>query len=88
MSRRKGMLRGGFAGVHDEKHTAFAGAGLLIEACRQVDIGERAEKVSPRKHSAKCLSAGQMVECFVVGSVLGMECLEDMERLRLAILPT
>lgn len=80
--RRKSMLHLDFAGGLDGSYTAFAGAGLLIEAYRQGGIGERAERVLPRKRSSKGLTPGQMVECFVVGSALGMDCLEDMERLR------
>jgi len=38
--------------------------------------------VLPQKRSPKGLTPGQLVECVVVGSALGMECLEDIERLR------
>ena len=34
------------------------------------------------KRSSKGLTSGQMLECFVLLSTLGGECLEDMERLR------
>jgi hypothetical protein len=34
------------------------------------------------KKTSKGLTSGQMVECFVLLSTLGGECLEDMERLR------
>lgn len=80
--RRKSMLGLDFAGGLDAAQTAFAGAGLLVEAYRQAGVGERAERVLPPKRSPKGVTPGQMVECFVVGSALGMECLEDMERLR------
>ena len=80
--RRKSMLPIDFAGGLAAAHTAFAGAGLLIETYRQAGIGDQAERVLPPKRSPKGLTPGQMVECFVVGSALGMECLEDMERLR------
>lgn len=81
-TRRKSMLPLDFAGGLDAAQTAFAGAGLLMETYRQAGIGERAERVLPPKGSPKGLTQGQMVECFVVGSAVGMECLEDMERLR------
>ena len=80
--RRKSKLSIGLAGGLTSVHTAFAGASLLIETYRQAGIGDQAERVLPQKRSPKGLTPGQMVECVVVGSALGMECLEDIERLR------
>jgi len=80
--RRVSKLSIGLAGGLTTVHTAFAGASLLIEAYRQAGIGEQADRVLPQKRSPKGLTPGQMVECVVVGSALGIECLEDMERLR------
>lgn len=80
--RRKSKLPLGLAGGLSGVHTAFAGASLLVETYRQAGIGEQAERVLPPKRSPKGLTPGQLVECLVVGSALGMECLEDIERLR------
>ncbi len=41
-----------------------------------------AEKILPPKKSDKGLTQGQMVESFVLLSVMGGECVEDMEQLR------
>lgn len=80
--RRKSKLPLGLVGGLAPVHTAFAGASLLVETYRQAGIGEQAERVLPPKRSSKGLTPGQMVECLVVGSALGQECLEDIERLR------
>lgn len=40
------------------------------------------ERALPGKRSRKGLRQGQMVECFVLLSALGGDCIEDMERLR------
>ena len=62
--------------------TPWAGVAPMIEAMRQIEVTDRADKVLPSKRSFKGLTSGQMLECFVLLSTLGGECLEDMERLR------
>lgn len=62
--------------------TPWAGVGPLIEAMRKTEVTSKADKVLPLKKSSKGLTSGQMVECFVLLTTLGGECLEDMERLR------
>lgn len=80
--RRKSKLGIEYAGGLQEKSTAFAGAGLLVELIRQSHISDAAEQVLPKKRSTQGLKQWQMVESFVLLSALGGECVEDMERLR------
>jgi hypothetical protein len=82
MSRRRSLLGVEYVGGLKEESTAFAGVGLLVEVYRQAGVGAVAERALPRKRSPKGLKQEQMVECFVLLSALGGECLEDMERLR------
>jgi hypothetical protein len=49
---------------------------------RKTEVTSKADKVLPLKRSSKGLTSGQMLECFVLLTTLGGECLEDMERLR------
>jgi hypothetical protein len=65
-----------------EVHTAWAGVTLLVDLFRKLEMDRIANKVLPVKKSSKGLTAGQMVESFVLMSALGGECLEDMKRLR------
>jgi len=62
--------------------TPWAGVAPLVEAMRKIEVSSKADKVLPLKKSPKGLTSGQMLECFVLLSALGGECLEDMERLR------
>lgn len=62
--------------------TPWAGVGVLIEAMRQTEVPDKADKVLALKRSRKGLSSGQMVESFILLSTLGGDCIEDMERLR------
>ncbi len=63
----------------EEASTPYAGVSLLIELMRRCGV----EAVSNRVLGAKKgLSAGQLVECFVVLAALGGECLEDFALLR------
>ncbi|MFC1999847.1 IS1380 family transposase [Chloroflexota bacterium] len=62
--------------------TPWAGVGVLVEAMRQTEVRSKADKVLPLKRSRKGLSSGEMLECFVLLSTLGGDCVEDMERLR------
>jgi hypothetical protein len=83
MGRERSLLGiDGYVGGLKEESTAFGGAGLLIELYRQAGIGQEADRSLPQKRSARGLRPGQMVESFVLLSVLGGECIEDMERLR------
>ncbi len=70
------------AGGLEVRMTPWAGVAPLIEAMRQIEVPNKADKVLPSKRSSKGLTSGQMLECFVLLSTLGGECLEDMEHLR------
>jgi len=82
MSRRRSKLGIEYAGGLEEKSTAFAGAGLLVELYRQSGASTTAEQVLPKKRSTQGLRQWEMVESFVLLSALGGECVDDMERLR------
>ena len=56
-----------------ETSTAWAGASLLVDLFRQLELGEAADRVLPAKKSSKGLRPGQMVESFVLLSALGGE---------------
>jgi len=59
------------------------GSGVAIDRTG-VGVWSRgdAERVLPSKKRSKGLTQGQMVECFVLLSALGGECIDDIERLR------
>lgn len=80
--RKKSRLALSIAGGLEAPITPWAGVAPLIETMRQTEVTGKAEKVLPLKKSSKGLTSGQMLECFVLLSALGGECLEDMERLR------
>ncbi len=82
MSRRRSKLGIEYAGGLQEKSTAYAGAGLLVELYRQSGASTMAEQVLPKKRSPRGLRQQEMVESFVLLSALGGECVDDMERLR------
>lgn len=65
-----------------ETSTPWAGASLLVDLFRRLEMGEAADRVLPAKKSSKGLKHGQMVESFVLLSALGGECVDDMKRLR------
>jgi len=65
-----------------EISTPWAGASLLIDLFRHLEMNEVADKVLPAKRSSKGLRHGQMVESFMLLSALGGECIDDMKRLR------
>jgi len=65
-----------------ETATPWAGASLLVDLFRRLELGEAADGVLPAKRSRKGLGHGQMVESFVLLSALGGECIDDMRRLR------
>ena len=81
---RKPSDRLGFKIVGDLEETAtpWAGASLLFDLFRHLELGEVADSVLPAKRSNKGLRHGQMVESFVLLSALGGECIDDMRRLR------
>ena len=62
--------------------TPWAGVGVLIEAMRQTEVTSKADKVLPLKRSSEGLTSGQMLECLVLLSTLGGDCVEDLGRLR------
>jgi hypothetical protein len=80
--KKKSALGLALTGGLEVKATPWAGVAPLVEEMRQVRMTEKAHKVLPPKKSSKGLTSGQMVECFVLLSTLGGDCLEDMERLR------
>ena len=80
--KKKSALGLGMMGGLEVTMTPWAGVGVLIEAMRQTEVSSKADKVLPLKRSSKGLASGQMLECFVLLSTLGGDCLEDMERLR------
>ena len=54
--------------------TPWAGVAPLIEAMRQLEVTDKADKVLPSKRSSKGLTSGQMLECFGLLFTLGGEC--------------
>jgi len=82
MSRRRSKLGIEYAGGLEEKSTAFAGAGLLVELYRQSGTSDAVEQALPKKRSRQGLRQCEMVESFVLLSALGGECVDDIERLR------
>jgi hypothetical protein len=71
-------VTGGLAGTM----TAWAGLSPLVMLERKCGLVELGNKVLPRKTSTSGLRSGQVMESFVLLSVMGGECYEDMERLR------
>ena len=65
-----------------ETTTPWAGASLLVDLYRKLELEQLGNQVLPAKKSAKGLQPGQMVESFALLSALGGECVEDMQRLR------
>lgn len=82
MKQPTGLLNIGIAGGLKEVSTAWAGASVLIELFRKLELDQIASLVLPTKKTAKGLKAGQMVESFILLSALGGECVDDMKRLR------
>lgn len=80
--KKKSALGLAMTGGLEVVMTPWAGVGLLVEAMRKIEVSNKADKVLPSKRSSKGLTPGQMVECFVLLSTLGGDCVEDMERLR------
>jgi hypothetical protein len=80
--KKKSALGLAMTGGLEVVMTPWAGVVPLIEAMRKTEVTSKADKVLPLKRSSKGLTSGQMLECFVLLSTLGGECLEDMERLR------
>jgi len=65
-----------------EISTPWAGASLLVDLFRKLEMDRIANAVLPPKKSSKGLNQGQMVESFVLLSSLGGECIDDMQHLR------
>ncbi len=66
----------------EEVVTPWAGGSVLVEAYRGHGVGDAVDRALPRKRTAKGLTQAQMAESFVLLSVLGGDCIEDVERLR------
>jgi hypothetical protein len=82
MKKTSALAKLKIVGGLEEVHTAWAGVTLLVDLFRKLELDQVANKVLPAKKSSKGLTAGQMVESFILLSVLGGECLDDMKRLR------
>ena len=82
MKQPTGLLNIGIAGGLKEVSTGWAGASLLMELFRKLELDQIASLVLPTKKTTKGLKAGQMVESFILLSALGGECVDDMKRLR------
>jgi hypothetical protein len=80
--KKKSALALAMTGGLEVAMTPWAGVAPLVEAMRKIGVSSKADKVLALKKSSKGLTSGQMLECFVLLSALGGECLEDMERLR------
>lgn len=65
-----------------EVSTPWAGAALLVDLFRKLELGRAADRVLSAKKSSKGLRPGQTVESFVLLSALGGEHVEDMEHIR------
>jgi hypothetical protein len=70
MKQPTGLLNIGIAGGLKEVSTAWAGASVLIELFRKLELDQIASLVLPTKKTAKGLKAGQMVESFILLSAL------------------
>jgi len=66
----------------EEVSTPWAGASLLVDLYRKLELEQLANKVLPAKKTAKGLTAGQTVESFILLSALGGENNADMQHLR------
>jgi hypothetical protein len=82
MKQTKNLLGVKIVGGLKETSTPWAGASLLIDLFRHLGMDGATNKVLPAKGSSKGLRPGQMVECFVLLSALGGDCIDDMKRLR------
>jgi len=82
MEKYQGSLGVAVTGGLEEVVTPWAGVGLLVETYRRSGVAEAARQALPRKRSSKGLTQEQMVECVIVLSALGGDCVEDMQRLR------
>lgn len=82
MKQQKDLLGVKIVGGLRETSTPWAGASLLVDLFRHLNMGEAVDKVLPAKGSSKGLKHGQMVESFVLLSALGGDCIDDMKRLR------
>lgn len=82
MKQPKDLLGVKIVGGLKETSTPWAGASLLIDLFRHLEMDGADNKLFPTKGSSKGLRHGQMVESFVLLSALGGDCIDDMKRLR------
>jgi Transposase DDE domain group 1 len=66
----------------DEKLTAWAGAALLVQAIRSLDVPGSAARHVQVKQRQRGLSESEYVESLVVLHALGGDCVDDLNRLR------
>jgi hypothetical protein len=62
--------------------TPWAGASILIDLYRKLELDQLANRMLPIKRSSKGLTNGQTLESFILLSTLGGENVEDMQHLR------
>ena len=81
---RKSSDRLGFKTVGDPEQVATprAGASLLLDLFRHLELGGGGGQGVAAEEVEQGLRHGQMVESFVLLSALGGECSDDMRRLR------
>jgi len=66
----------------NEKLTAWAGAALLVQAIRSLDVPGSAARHVQIKQRQRGLSESEYVESLVVLHALGGDCVDDLNRLR------
>jgi len=82
MKKPSSLLDIKIVGGLKEVTTAWAGASLLVELYRKLEMNQLANRVLPAKRSSKGLTHGKTIESFVLLSALGGECVDDMKRIR------
>jgi hypothetical protein len=82
MKREEERLGVKIVGGLKEASTPWAGASLLIDLNRKLELDKLANRVLPTKRTSKGLTSGQMTESFILLSTLGGENIEDIQHLR------
>jgi hypothetical protein len=60
--KKKSALAVAMTGGLEAAMTPWAGAGLLVETMRKIEMTNKADRVLPSKRSSKGVTSGQMVE--------------------------
>jgi hypothetical protein len=66
----------------DEQLTAWAGAALLVQAIRSLDVPGSARRNLPIKQRQRGYDEGANVESLVLLHALGGDCVDHLDRLR------